>query len=76
VVYGIEAVGADFKGLGGGQGVGLNPAQCPDDSGYFSSVVGGGRCAKKVGFHGVHYNRTILLRVRFGMVGRENSENS
>ena len=52
MVHGIDAIGADFKGLGGSQGVGLNPAQCPDDGGDFSCIVGGGRCAGRVGSEG------------------------
>ena len=74
VVHGIEAIGADFKGLGGSQGVGLYPAQCPDDCGDFACIGGGGRCAVKVGFRGERYDRAILIGVWFGLVGRENSE--
>jgi len=40
VVYGIEAVGADFNGMGKSQRVGLNPAQCPDGCGDLTGIVG------------------------------------
>jgi len=69
VVHGIETVGADFKGVRGGQGVGLNPAHCPNDSGHFSCIVGWGRRSEKVGFRGVRYDWAILIRVRFRLVG-------
>ena len=74
MVHGIVTVGADFKGVRGGQGVNVNPAKCPDDSGHFSCIVRGGRRSRNVGFREVRYDWAILVRVRFGLVEEENSE--